>query len=216
MVLQPKQTTVAYRCPHCGCGVMSAVGMFSLKADMLKLKCECGQSEMTIVRSKDGKIRLSVPCILCPKPHNYTLNESLFFGKDLFVLPCPYSDINIGFMGEINMVKAELARTELELLDLMEQNGIADFSALHKAEEEALTDPQVLDVVRFVVEELKEEHKIFCFCEDGNGEYQVEVLDDAVRVRCAKCGAERIIATDSYLAAQAFLDCDSLYLEKDN
>ena len=60
MVLDLKQTTVAYRCPHCGAGVMSAVGLFSLSADMVKLKCTCGKSEMTIVYSKDGKPYLSV------------------------------------------------------------------------------------------------------------------------------------------------------------
>ena len=96
MVIQPKQTTIAYRCPHCGCGVMSAVGLFALKADMLKLKCECGQSEMTIVYGKDGKVRLTVPCIICPNPHIYTVSEKLFFERDLFLLPCAYSDINIG------------------------------------------------------------------------------------------------------------------------
>ena len=213
MVIQPKQTTIAYRCPHCGCGVMSAVGLFALKADMLKLKCECGQSEMTIVYSKDGKVRLTVPCIICPNPHIYTVSEKLFFERELFLLPCAYSDINIGFLGETNQVKAELARTELELLDLMEENGVTDFSALHRREEEALSDPQVMDIIRFVIEELRLEHKIVCLCEDGQGEYEVEVLEDAVRVKCKKCGASRVIATDSYVGAQAFLDCDSLYLE---
>jgi hypothetical protein len=116
-------------------------------------------------------------------------------------------------LGETNQVKAELARTELELLDLMEENGVSDFSALHRREEEALSDPQVMDIIRFVIDELRLEHKIVCLCEDGQGEYEVEVLEDAVRVKCKKCGASRVIATDSYLGAQAFLDCDSLYLE---
>ena len=49
MVLESKQTTVAYRCPHCGAGVLSAVGMFSLAADMVKLKCSCGKSELEMV-----------------------------------------------------------------------------------------------------------------------------------------------------------------------
>ena len=93
MVLDAKQTTVAYRCPHCGAGVMSVVGLFSLSADMVKLKCTCGESEMSVVYSKDGKIRLTVPCILCPKPHVFTLNSSVFFKNELFVLPCPLSDI---------------------------------------------------------------------------------------------------------------------------
>jgi hypothetical protein len=124
MVLDPKQTTVAYRCPSCGAGVLSVVGLFNLGADMVKLKCDCGKSEMTMVMTSDKKVRFTVPCILCPKPHNFTVSSNIFFNKELFVLPCPYSDINIAMMGEVNHVKAELSRTELELLDLLEKSGI--------------------------------------------------------------------------------------------
>ena len=117
MVLKEKHTTVAYRCPFCGSGVMSAVGLFGLSADMVRLKCPCGKSEMQIVRQResaaDGTVRLTVPCLLCPKPHTFTLRDAVFFSDDLFTLPCPYSDVNICFTGEINRVKAELARTEL-------------------------------------------------------------------------------------------------------
>ena len=212
MVLESKQTTVAYRCPHCGAGVLSAVGLFSLSADMVKLKCDCGHSEMTVVQCRDGKVRLTVPCIFCPNPHVFTVSRSLFYGKELFVLPCPYSDVNICIIGEINRVKAELARTELELLDIMEENGISDFSVLHQDEQSVLTDPQIFDIVMFVIHDLEAEGKITCRCPDGDGEYEAEVLDDAIRVSCTKCGAERLIPTDSCLGAHAFLNCDSLHL----
>jgi hypothetical protein len=33
MVLETKHTIIAYRCPHCGTGVMSAVGMSFLIRD---------------------------------------------------------------------------------------------------------------------------------------------------------------------------------------
>lgn len=213
MVLDSKQTTVAYRCPHCGAGVLSAVGVFSLAADMVKLKCDCGKSEMTIVKTRDGKLRLTVPCIFCPKPHVFTLNSTLFYGKELFVLPCPYSDVNICCIGDTNLVKAELARTELELLDIMEENGISDFSVLHEDGAGMLTDPQIFDIVMFVIHDLEAEGKITCRCEDGEGEYEAEVLDDAIRVRCTRCGAEQLIPTDSCLGAHAFLNCDNLHLE---
>ena len=85
MVLNSKQTTVAYRCPHCGAGVMSIVDPFALSADMVKLKCDCGKSEMSVVYSNDGKVRLTVPCIFCPNPHSFVVNSSVFFGKELFV-----------------------------------------------------------------------------------------------------------------------------------
>ena len=117
MVLESKQTTIAFRCPHCGAGVMSAVSLFHLKGSMIRLKCDCGKSMLEVQPTGDGKVRLSVPCIICPKPHHFTVSESILFSEDLFLLPCAYSDINIAAMGELNHVKAELARTELQLLD---------------------------------------------------------------------------------------------------
>ena len=212
MVLETKQTVVAYRCPHCGGGVLSAVGMFSLNADMLKLKCDCGKSELTVVYTSDNKVRLSVPCILCPTPHNFVVSRSIFFGRDLFVLPCPYSDVNVCFMGDMNHVKAELARTELELLDMLEKSGLADFESLHKDEGE-ISDPQLLEIVTFVIHDLEAENKIYCKCADKNGEYGLSMVDDGILVFCKRCGASRFVPVDSMLGAQAFLDAESLTLE---
>ena len=215
MVLKSKQTTVAYRCPHCGAGIMSAVNLFALSADMVKLKCTCGRSEMAVVMSKtDRKVRLTVPCMVCPNPHTFTLSESLFFEKELFTMQCPYSDIEVACIGEINQVKAELARSELELLDMMEQSGIENFDACHE-DEETLTDPQILDIVMFVINDLDAEGKIFCKCgqEDEGREYDATVTDEGVCVSCRKCAASRLIPTDSRLGAHAFLNADALYLE---
>lgn len=212
MVLDPKQTTLAYRCPHCGAGVMSLVGLFSLTADMLKLKCDCGKSELTLVYS-DGKVRLTVPCLFCPNPHTFTLNSSVFFGKELFALPCPYSDMNIAMTGDVNNVKAELARGELQLLEMLEENGIDSLEAFH-TKEEAFTDPQIFDIITFVIRELDAEGKIYCNCkDDSEKEYDVEVEDEGIRVTCKSCGATRLIPTDTLLAANAFLNADELHLE---
>ena len=48
--------------------------------------------------------------------------------------------------------------------------------------------------------------------EDGK-QYDAEILDDGVLVTCRKCGASRLIPTDSNLGAHAFLNSDALYLE---
>ena len=232
MVLNEKRTTVAYRCPDCGGGILSAVGLFNLSADMVKLKCTCGKSELKIVYNRDGTVRLTVPCLLCSHPHNFTIKSNLFFSDELFVLPCPYSDINICFTGEMNRVKAELARTELELLDMLEENGITDFSALH-GDEKDLGDPQILDIVLFVIDDLDAEGKIYCHCnpdpalggdpaaaaaeygeaDDEQSRYEAEITDDGIKLTCRICGASRVIPTDSMLSAHAFLNADSLHLE---
>ena len=215
MILDAKQTNIAYRCPHCGSGVISAVGIFSLTADLVKLKCTCGKSEMTILYGKDGKIRLTVPCLVCPNPHQFTLSKNVFWGQDLFSLPCPYTGINVAVLGDLNLVKAELARSELELLDLMEKSGVTDFSAIHEAQAKKLTDPQIDDVILYVIKDLDAEGKIFCKCKKGepNREYDVEVQEDGILVTCKKCGASRLIPTDSHLGAYAFLNADELHLE---
>jgi hypothetical protein len=130
-------------------------------------------------------------------------------------MQCPYvSDFTLAFVGEMNQVKAELARTELALLDLMEKCGIKDPTTLQQ-EAEALPDPQVLDIVMFVIHDMEAEGKIYCKCDpaDNGREYDAEVLEDGVRVCCRKCAASRVIPTDSNLSAHAFLNADALYLE---
>ncbi len=231
MLLNEKRTTVAYRCPDCGAGVLSAVNIFNLSADMVKLKCTCQSSEMKIVYNRDGTVRLTVPCLLCSTPHNFTVNSSLFFSDELFVLPCPYSDVNIAFTGEMNHVKAELARTELELLDMLEEQGITDFSALH-GDEQDLGDPQILDIVLFVIDDLDAEGKIYCRChpdpalppsphasenypawDEIESRYQAALTDEGILLTCRHCGASRLIPTDSMLSAHAFLHADSVHLD---
>ena len=107
---------------------------------------------------------------------------------------------------------------KLELLDLLEQHGLTDLSDLSEEQGNAFpTDPQVLDIVMFVIGDLDAEGKIKCRCQEGEGErrYDVEIENDAVLVSCQCCGASRRIPTDSSLAAHDFLHCDSLDLTVD-
>ncbi len=220
MVLDKKQTTIAYRCPCCGAGVMSMIDIFTLSAPMIKLKCDCGGSEMTVVKQADGKIRLTVPCIICPKPHSFLVSPNVFFGKEEFFLQCPYSDMNVCYLGEMDYVKANLAKGELELMELMEKHGVTDLSAFREANEddpdEAL-DSELTQSVIFVLSELEEENNIFCKCKHSHEidreKYGFEVRSDGILVKCRDCGAERVIPTDNSLNTYAFLEADALYLE---
>ena len=213
MILNPKQTTVAYRCPSCGAGVMSVVGLFNLKADMIKLKCDCGQSAMTTVLTSDSKVRLTVPCVLCPNPHNFTVSSSIFFKDDLFLLPCPYSGINIAMTGETNAVKAELARSELELLDLLEKSGVESFNALH-SNSDSYVNPEVMEIITYMIRELDEEGKIECSCPTNTeSDLELEFLNNTAQISCKKCTCQKIIPTDSIITAHELLNADKLKLE---
>lgn len=213
MILDPKKTTLAYRCPSCGAGIMSVVGLFNLSADMIKLKCDCGQSATTISYSKDSKIHLTVPCVLCPNPHHFTVSTSIFFKDDLFVLPCPYSDITIAVSGEENRVKAELSRSELELIELLEKSGLGSFDELHK-EQGFEADPEIEEIITYMIRELDEEGKIECLCpKDLEGDYEIEFLEESMIIRCKRCGAQKEINLGSIIQAHALLEADKLVLE---
>ena len=114
-------------------------------------------------------------------------------------------------MGEINHVKAELSRSELQLMELIEQSGTT-LEALRG--EEFLHDPQVLEIVTYVLRELDEDGKIRCHCPEGvEGDYEVEIGEDSIRVVCKRCGASKTLPADSLIAANEFLYIDSLELE---
>lgn len=211
MILEPKKTTLAYRCPSCGAGVMSAVGLFDLTAEKFKLKCSCSESAMTVVYTDDSKIRLSAPCVFCPKPHTYTVSSSLFFKDDIFIFPCPYTDMTIAAAGELNQVKAELSRSELELLEILEKSGINSFAELKSDGEELSSEAQ--EILLYAISSLSEDGKIECACEDFNGDYEVSFAGEGVIVKCKRCGAQKILQGGSLTAAQDLLCADKLILE---
>ncbi len=210
MILDKKMTTVAYRCPACGMTVKSVMGAFVLGGDLVRLKCPCGGSELTVEQKRDGKMRVTVPCFLCPKPHIFTVSENIFYTKELFSLPCSYTGVDIGFLGSADNVEEAIKESDLLLAEMLGETPFEDVSCSKK--ESVFDDPQILDIVLFVIGDLAEEKKIYCGCEPGEGQYEVSVTDTSVIVTCKNCGRKVEIPAGSSLAANAFLHCDELTL----
>lgn len=209
MILDQKQTAIAYRCPHCGSIVRSVVGIFTLSADMIRLKCPCGESALDLVYTKDKKIRITVPCLVCPSPHSYLISSDAFFSRECFNLACTYTGLDLFFSGTESEVDRAIAEAEAELIELAGDDAL---EALSKTRgEEDLADPQVLEVIMYVVKELEDEGNIHCGCEDG-GEYELQLGDESVFVVCKKCGREYEVKANSVAAAQAFLEADEITL----
>ncbi len=212
MILNPRQTTLAYRCPSCGGVTTSMVGAFSLSGSLFKLKCACGGSEMSIEKTNDGKMRLSVPCLVCACPHNYVISKSVFFDSDIFVIPCSMSGVDICFIGKEDNVSSAVEESNRELLALL---GEEDAQSLRNRERDKseLCDPQILEIIRYVINDLSDEGAIHCGCRDGEGDYCCDIYDDYVTVRCVKCGAKENIPTNSTIKAHEFLECTELILK---
>jgi len=215
MTPNKKPTLISFRCPICGAGVLSAVNPFSVESPLIRLRCSCGESQATLEKVNENTTRVTLPCLICPTPHTYTLQNSLF-NREFFDLTCPYgNDVRTFFAGDADIVKAKIAEDELELLKNMEEQGISSFADLHQGA--PAPDPVRLQGVLTVLSELEAEKKIFCDC--GNEEEKdlvAEVMGDRLRVSCKKCQAFAFIPCDDSLASESFLDADRLTLRHED
>lgn len=220
MILDKKETTIAYRCPVCGVTVTSIVGVFALTGDMLKLRCSCRESELTITYTPDKKIRLNVPCIACPKGHNYVIGQNTFFSRDagVFRLPCSYTGIDVCFIGECSKVSKAVEQSNEELIRMMQEAGLDDLSRIRDDDDiNVERDPQIEDIIRYTVSELNDEGKIKCACQNNAlARFDFRMDGEKVTIFCEECGAYKRIQINGLTAARDFLECDGLILEEKN
>ncbi len=228
MILNSRDTTVAYRCPACGKHILGMVGIFTLSGDLIKLKCDCGGSEMIIAKTADQKIRLSVPCVICPDPHLFTVSGTAFFDRDLISLSCPYSDLAICWIGTKKNVGKALEASDREFLELLKESGIEDFDAFTAGrntvqprrgseeteddeEEPQFDDITLEDTVNLVLAELEADGELRCAC-DGCGEYTYSLERGKLTVRCDVCGAEATVSLRTRAEVESFIRLDRLTL----
>jgi hypothetical protein len=216
MILENKKATVSYRCPCCGKAVLGMVGAFNLSADMLKIKCECGGSEMVLTTSSEGKIRLTFPCIVCPNPHTYLISKNILFSDNIFIIPCSYSGIDIAFLGNHEKVSDALEKQAETLNNLLEASGLTTFEQLKEDESwEDTAFSQVEDVIRFMLCELDDEGKIKCLCKERGDipYYNFQVLSQRVRIFCECCNSDLELPLGCVTDAEQFIRIDNLELK---
>ncbi len=221
MVLNSKESTIAYRCPKCGKMVFSVVGVFTLSGDMLKLKCGCGGSEMTIQYTADRKVRLSVPCIICSNPHIYTVSSKTFFTDEVFRFSCAYSGVDICLVGEHKATIEAAKQADEDFLEILRNAGIPDFETFISAKEnddeaqaEKYPDPELQSMVHFMLCELEDDECISCRC-GNHGHYEFKFVGnklDNVLIFCTECNSSISVPLGDTIAAQEFLSIDKLRL----
>lgn len=206
-------THIAYRCPECGTLIYGFVGKFALSANLLRIKCSCGHSALDVSITNDNKIRLSVPCLFCKQNHNYVLSQSIFFERDLFLLNCPYSNMDICFIGSKENVdkEAERAANELQkLLASFEAESLKDIQPTETEEDDTFCDPAIYDTARFILKDLEADGKIDCPCHSGS--YDVRFCDEGVEIYCTECEARYIFNAKTAAASEEYLSLDSITL----
>jgi predicted DNA-binding protein YlxM (UPF0122 family) len=105
---------------------------------------------------------------------------------------------------------------DLSLAEIAEITGITRQGVRDRIVkgEQTVSDPQVLEILIYVIKELDEEGRIHCRCsEESEKEYDIEFLRESMKITCKSCGASKEIPTASLIDAHEFLNADSLTLE---
>lgn len=209
-----KERLVAYRCSSCGSAVLGTVGKFALSADMLRLKCGCEEPSLLDIHiARDDKLKLTVPCLLCGESHSFVVSEEILLNRSLAKLSCPYSGVDIAFVGEKEAIDPELSRTEKELSAIMAGLEVEDVSELQPkemSEDEILPDPSVYDTIRFVLKDLEAEGRVECPCKKGG--YELRFSDKGIQAYCESCGATYTFRSVTPATCEDYLNLDELKL----
>ncbi|MHC1695794.1 MAG: hypothetical protein AB9835_11120 [Eubacteriales bacterium] len=237
-----KETTIAYHCPVCGVAMISSVNIFKVAGDLLKMKCECGGSQLDINITRDGKIRLTVPCLACPTPHIYTLSSPSFFGKDLFALSCAITGIDICFFGDKDKVLKALDDNEKELMELVAQNPeLDDMDEYHRFDNEDDLDeeedteyeegedvqsllpsdellkklsPKNIGILELILSRLQVlAREGRIICMCGSPKISVDIEKESVTLSCSGCGASRTIKARTIADAEYLDNVEMLMLD---
>lgn len=222
MILNSKNTTLAYRCPKCGKNVFSVVGVFTLSGDMFKLKCSCGGSELTMRYDANRKATITVPCIVCSDNHSFTVGTNRLFGNSAFSLSCDCSGVDICFMGEEDAVIKATEKADKDFDALLKSAGVNSFEEFLAAKSDddeyysdKYPDPEMQSLIHFLLCELEDDGNIHCKCGKCKGHYEFKLVGDKhdnVLIWCTECSASVSIPLTDPVAIEEFSRLSSLKL----
>lgn len=233
MILSSKENAITYRCPVCVSHVLSMMGVFQLSGDLIKLKCSCGGSGLTIERKGNDKLNLQIPCLFCEETHSYTIDRHHIFSNKAFSLTCQVTGLEVCCIGGEEAVR-EYASEQDEKLDAilrdcgfesleayLTQTAAARLGGIEEEEEEPgeeeevlIDESEVVAAADFILSDLTEAGALHCACEEGEGEYAYSYQDGILQIFCRKCASESEIEMRTGADLRGFLDLDELELEK--
>lgn len=203
--------TVAARCNDCCSEIETEISIFNLSGGKIKAVCpNCGKSALEISLSVDGKVRLNVPCVACPHPHPFTLSAETMFTKDLFILQCSFTRIDICFIGNRDKVKEELSKNGKELRAMMmEAQGEDGY-------DEAVVEN--LRVILSFIEECAKNGNILCRCKNMKTApgVELEIGEESVTLICKECGRRLELSVYDDGLVDTFMDIGKIAIDDED
>ncbi|MBR6529942.1 MAG: hypothetical protein IKT43_00810 [Clostridia bacterium] len=224
------ERVIAYRCPVCGTAIVGDLNLFVLGGQELTLSCkECGEESPSLKASltREKKLSLAIPCLTCPSPHRFTVDTQVVFSRDLFVLQCPMTALDLCFIGDEKKVEEALEENRKQLLELTGGEWMEDdFDDFDDNEEELseeelnelkehppLLDAHLMGQMLYLVRDLAEDGKIYCSC--GEKHVDFHLLPDGIAFSCPKCNAARVFPAHTESDLERLSELDALVLNSE-
>ena len=172
---------IAYICPYCGRLTEQNITLFNLPPSGAVFRCSesgCGEPVVSVVHKKD-KYVFEVLCTACDDRHKFTISRKAFWHKELLVLTCPQTTVDIMFAGSKDMITDELKK----------QNEL-----YRQAEAEISSSPMLSIYFEIIgaVNNIAKENRISCSgCNSES--FDIELIDQGVKITCRDCSADTVI-----------------------
>ncbi len=214
---------IAFRCSDCGTAIVGDLNLFVLGGQEMHLACPDCQEEAAelIVKMTEGKkLQFSIPCLTCPTPHRFTVDTEVIFSRDLFILQCPMTALDLCFVGDQARVEEALEENRKQLIALtaMEDEFNEDEEEMSEEEwEEFKEHPPLLDAVLmgqmlYLVRDLAEDQKIYCSCGETNIDFHL--LPDGLAFSCPSCQAAKVFPAHSESDVHRLEELSEIRLDK--
>lgn len=183
-------TAIAYICPSCGATVTKDINIFSLSGG-LDILCRCGE-KLSVKVTPERKVHLSVPCLACPENHTTRLSSASFFSRDLFTVQCPYTALDICFVGKRDKVMKAVNDNKKYLEETFSQQQGEPEDDVLKELYDKYDNPIVMNDILLLIRDFITDQAIECDC-DSSDKLGIDICRDRVRLTCSGCGKSREI-----------------------
>lgn len=182
---------VAIRCPECGRMDFHALSMFDFSGKKTrKIECSCGVGLMTIGTKDWKRFWIQVHCIMCETMHMLYFARRELWSKRVIELNCDDTEVEIGYIGPREGVKAAIAKQDKSLQEMAEDLGFVEY----------FENPEIMYEVLDSLHRFAEGNLLSCQC--GNTQINVEIFPERVELRCDNCEAQAVFYAESYTDIQ--------------
>jgi hypothetical protein len=156
---------------------------------------------MTLGRKK-GRIWMEMACALCEETHLLSFSPVDFWSPDPRSLLCTDTEVEVGFIGSSEKVRAVVQQHQERVDAAMAEAGLCDF----------FEQPEVMYQVLHCLRGWVRGGSLSCPC--GNNRIEVNIHRDRLELECQSCGRYSTLAATSWRDVEALRSMEPLEVKE--